>query len=302
MTLGIFVPFYGDPEMLRSTVFSVLAQVDTNWKLTVVDDAYPGCEVADFFAGLDDSRVTYLRNASNLGANANFRRCLELAEDELIVVLGADDVLHPNYVSTVLSAHRAYPSAAIIQPGVQIIDENGLVVHPLLDSVKRRLARPRVTGTQLLSGQLLATSLLRGNWTYFPSLVFLREPMTAIGFRPGLNVVQDLAMLIDLVASGESLLVEPTVCFSYRRHSGSDSSVRALEGTRFIEERQYFREAGKQMRARGWRRAARVARRHFLSRCNALMVVPAAVKAKNHVGIRNLIGHVAGFPMQRHVQ
>ena len=41
MPLDIFVPFWGDPAMLRETVESVLAQSNDQWLLTVVDDAYP---------------------------------------------------------------------------------------------------------------------------------------------------------------------------------------------------------------------------------------------------------------------
>lgn len=299
MPLGIFVPFYGDPEMLRSTVMSVLAQEDPDWTLTVVDDGYPGTEVTAFFAGLTDPRVTYLRNATNLGANGNFRRCIELATTELIVLLGADDILLPNYVSTVLAAHRDFPQAAIIQPGVRIIDEKARVVQTLMDTVKRRWARPSVRGRRLLAGEELATSLLRGNWLYFPSLVFKREPMVAIGFRPGLNVVQDLALVIDLVAAGHCLLLDSTICFSYRRHSGSDSSWRALEGTRFVEERRYFRQAGEELLMLGWRRAAAAGRHHWLSRANAMLVLPKAIRAGNRDGVRNLIGHVTGNPVER---
>ncbi len=283
--------------MLRSTVRSVLAQDDPNWTLTVVDDGYPDDTIPQYFADLTDDRVTYLRNEKNLGANGNYRHCVDLATQELIVLLGADDELLPNYVRTVLTAHQAFPQAAVIQPGVQVINESGKVVTTLLDTTKERLAKPSVRGRRLLAGEELAVSLLRGNWLYFPSLVFKREPMTAIGFQHGLNVVQDLAMVIDLVAAGHSLLLDDTRCFSYRRHSGSDSSWRALEGTRFIEEREYFRRAADQLEVLGWRRAAAAGRHHFLSRANAFTVLPKAIKAKHKAGIRNLVGHIVGRPV-----
>ena len=41
MTVDIFIPFWGDPELLHATVRSVLAQDDDDWRLTVVDDCYP---------------------------------------------------------------------------------------------------------------------------------------------------------------------------------------------------------------------------------------------------------------------
>ncbi len=80
----------------------------------------------------------------------------------------------------------------------------------------------------------MAVSLLRGNWTYFPSLARRAEFVNSIGFRSDQDVVQDLALLVDGAA------YEPEVTFHYRRHSVRDSIVRALDGTRFDEERRFF--------------------------------------------------------------
>ncbi len=294
MPVEIFVPFYGDPSLLYGAVASVLAQDHPDWTLTVVDDGYPDESVGTFFAALTDHRVRYLRNEVNLGANGNYRRCVSLAGAELLVILGADDELMPNYVRTVLAAHLEFPGAAVIQPGVVVIDEAGRPRTNLLDSVKRRL-RPVVVGRREFGGQRLATSLLRGNWLYFPSLAFARVPMTEVGFREGLNVVQDLALVIDLVAGGHHLVVDATTCFRYRRHSASDSSWRALDGSRFVEETTYFQQAAAQMAALGWTRAARAARRHWLSRANALTQLPKAIRAGQRAGAATLARQVVGF-------
>ena len=65
-------------------------------------------------------------------------------------------------------------------------------------------------------------------------------------------------------------MVDPTLAFLYRRHSGSDSSVKALDGRRFDEERALFTAEAQEFTRRGWDRAARAARRHLTSRTNAL--------------------------------
>ena len=289
--LQIIVPFYGDPRLLRRTVASVLDQSDPAWTLTVVDDGYPDSTIAAWFAGLTDARVRYRRNERSLGANGNYRRCLALADEDWLVILGADDELLADYVATIRAATAAHPTAAVVQPGVQVIDSDGTVVRPLLDRIKSRL---RPAGTAVLSGSELATSLLRGNWLYFPALAFRREPAQRIGFRSGLDVVQDLALVLDLVADGGSLVVLDTVCFSYRRHPASDSSGRALDGTRFDEQRRFFRQAADQADALGWSRAARVGRRHLLSRAHALSLLPAAVRARRWRGVSTLSRHVIG--------
>lgn len=294
MRLEFFVPFYGDPGLLRSTVSSVLAQEHPDWSLTVVDDGYPDPAVAEYFAAGPDPRVRYLRNPTNLGANGNYRRCVELATADLVVILGADDELLPNYAATVLRTAGLFPTAVVVQPAVQVIDQHGAPASSLVDTVKQRLLRPRTNHPVLLGGEPLARSLLTGNWLYFPSLAFRREPLQATGFREGLDVVQDLALVIDLLAAGHRLALDPEVCFRYRRHGGSDSSVRAVSGGRFDEERAYFAEAARQMDALGWESAARAARRHLMSRANALLTIPTAMRTRQSAAVRTLTRHALG--------
>ncbi|HUX69722.1 MAG TPA: glycosyltransferase [Cellulomonadaceae bacterium] len=290
MPLDILVPFWGDPGLLRETVASVLAQRSGDWLLTVVDDAYPDPAVADWFAALDDPRVRYVRKPVNEGITANYRTCVSLATQEVVVILGCDDVLLPTYVDVVLAAHAAFPDASVVQPGVQVIDENGVVVAPLADRIKQGVVRPRARAPRLLSGEALATSLLHGDWLYWPSLAFRREVLHETEFRDGMPLIQDLAIVLDIVIGGGSLLLEPTVCFHYRRHRASASSASLLDGTRFAGERDYFRLAAQQVAARGWRRAERAARLHLTSRLHALSLVPRALRTdRRHV--RTLLRH-----------
>ena len=143
----------------------------------------------------------------------------------------------------------------------------------------------------MLRGEDLATGLLRGNWLYFPSICWRAGPLRRTGFRDGLSVVQDLALVLDLVVAGESLLVEPTTCFRYRRHGGSVSSAHAADGRRFDEERRFFLSCADRMSAHGWPRAARAARRHLSSRINALLQLPVALRHRRTDGVRTLARH-----------
>ena len=294
MSLEILVPFWGDPGMLKETVRSVLAQTNDDWILTVVDDAYPDETVAQYFAAIDDPRITYLRNDENIGITENYRRCVGLATQDVVVLLGCDDLLLPRYVEVVLEGHRQFPEVAVIQPGVQVVDENGTVVRTLVDEVKQRVTMPRGRGCRVVRGERLAASLLRADWLYWPSLAFRRETLVHTGFREGLPIIQDLALVIDVVAAGGALLLEPEVCFSYRRHTASASSAKLLDGSRFVGERQYFIMAARQMDELGWDSAARAARRHLTSRLHALTLIPRAVATRNRPAVSVLAKHVFG--------
>jgi GT2 family glycosyltransferase len=297
VTVDVLFPYYGDVAMMKQAVESVLRQNSPDWTLTVIDDGYPDESIPGYFSDLvaRDPRVTYLRNEQNLGANGNYRKALTFVRNELAVVMGADDVMLPNYIETVVAAHERFPTAQIIQPGVVVIDEHDQPAMGLVDRVKRLLA-PRVSGRRLLSGENLAISLMRGNWMYFPSVCWKSDDLVATGFREGLDICQDLALALDLIKAGGAMVIDDTVCFRYRRHRASDSSWRALEGTRFIEERTFFNGMAQEFDAIGWKRAARTARLHLSSRFNAATLLPKAWRNKQHQGVRNLRDHVLARP------
>jgi glycosyltransferase involved in cell wall biosynthesis len=295
-TVDVMLPHYGRLDLVQATIRSVLSQDDPNWRLTILDDTGESADdaLADWCAGLDDKRVHYQLNPRNLGINRNFQQCVDRVEHELAVIIGNDDLMLPGYIGTVRRAHAAYPEVAIIQPGVEVVGADGAPVRSLVDLGKRWVYAPRVSGATVLAGQELAVSLLRGNWLYFPSICWRSEPLRRTGFREGVDVVQDLALVLDLVLDGESLLVEPTTCFRYRRHDASVSSAHAADGRRFAEERAFFLETADRMEARGWPRAAGAARRHLASRINALTRLPAAARHGGLGGVRALARHAFG--------
>jgi glycosyltransferase involved in cell wall biosynthesis len=293
MTLDIMLPYYGDVTLMQAAVRSVIAQSDRDWRLTVVDDGQePG--VPEWFAQLGDDRVRYERNESNLGATRNYQKCLGLAEFEYLVLMGTDDIMLPNYVASLRSVQEEYPGVGMIQPGVEVINGAGQVTSTLADEVKRRLYAPKVDGRVLMGGEELATSLLRGCWFYFPSICWRTDAIRKVNFRDGLDIIQDLALVIDLIQLGEQMAVDSTVCFQYRRHAVSLSATGALAGTRFTEARNYFIDVSAEMRALGWPRAARASRRYLASRLHACSLLPAAIREGNREGIRNLSRHAFG--------
>lgn len=290
MTVDIMLPYYGDVEHMKLAVKSVLAQHRDDWRLHIFDDGYPSPEPERWCGRIDDARVTYQKNDTNLGANGNYRKALGIAKAEIVVIMGADDIMLPNYLDTVLAAFEAFPEADIVQPGVQTIDENGVVNSPLPDAIKRWYA-PKTSTLKLLEGQELATSLLRANWTYFPSLAWKTKTIQRLGFTENLDVVQDLALLLDTAADGGSLVLAPKLSFLYRRHSNSDSSVRALDGRRFDEERRYFRIQSQRFKDLGWKRSSRAASLHLTSRLNAGALIFKALSQGKTDSLPRLIKH-----------
>ncbi|MFJ4016222.1 glycosyltransferase [Microbacterium sp.] len=293
MTYEIFVPFWGDPEQLYETVESVRAQTDPDWRLTVIDDCYPDDSVAAHFDEELDERIIYTRNEHNIGITENFRESVRRASGDFVTILGCDDLLHPNYVAVVRAAARAVPHADVIQPGVQVIDERGAVVLPLVDRIKQRLLTPKGQGITVFNGPDMATTLIRGNWLYWPSLSLRVETLRRIDFTDDLAVIQDLALLMDIAFDGGTLAYTPPLAFSYRRHLASASQKTLLDGSRFLDERRYYRIARRSAAARGWSRTARTARVRLMSRLHGIAALPLVLRHGTARGVRSALAHVA---------
>ena len=290
LKIDVLFPYYGDVEMMKKAVNSVRKQTYTNWTLKVFDDGYPSDEPEKFFKRLIDeeqsqngqSRIFYEKNEKNLGANGNYRKAMEKASSDYFVMMGADDMMHPNFLSTFVSALEKVGNIDIYQPMVETINENDEVYLPLVDKVKRKVM-PAQGG--VYSGEEIAKSYIHG-WHYFPSIIWNTKSAKLVGFNASYDVVQDVNMGLDIIQSGGKLyFVKENTTFSYRRHSKSDSSVRALDGRRFIEEKNFYNEKEAEFEKLGWKKAAKAARHHYFSRLNALSLLPKALKSpKGNVG------------------
>ena len=295
MTLEIMMPFYGSPAHFRLAVESVLAQTDEDWRLTIVDDAYPDSSPGEWVAAIDDERVIYLRNEKNLRPSRNYNKCIGLAQEEFVVMMGCDDVMLPNYVSNIKKLISRFPTADVFQPGVRVIDNNDTVTRPLGDRVKGWY-RFRGSAARVMSGEAFATSILRGNWTYFPSLAWRTARLREFGFRNDLDIVQDLAMLMEIAKAGGSIVIDNDVAFHYRRHRRSASAIAGADGSKFAQESTLFAESTTACRSLGWNKAARVSQRHLSSILHAITELPGAIATGNSIGRRALTRHILRRP------
>jgi len=285
----IALPFYGDVGFLKEAVASVIAQTDPNWHLLVVDDGYPDETLPAWFAGLNDSRISYLRNVENLGANGNFQKCLNLVKSEFCVVMGADDILEPDFIEVVTNTILKYPEASIIHPGIKIVDEENNITSTRSEVIKLKI-RNSIESKQILHGEALATSLMKGNWMYFPAITWRTRIIQEIGFRSGFNVCQDLGLAMDLIMQGGKMVLIDDEIFRYRRHVSSDSSIKAINGERFIDEKNFFKVMNTDLKSLGWNKAARAARLHLTSRLHAASLIPACIRRGKNPW--NLVKHL----------
>ncbi len=123
--VSIAIPAY-KRRWLKEAIESALSQDYDNIELIIVDDHSPQNlkEVVEPY--LLDKRVSYFYNETNIGKESvvnNWNRCLEYVRGEFFVLLCDDDVLMPDFVSTLLKLAVKYPQCNVFHGRRILYDE-----------------------------------------------------------------------------------------------------------------------------------------------------------------------------------
>lgn len=258
MAITFAIPFYTGIPYLARALQSIVAQEDTRWEAVVCDDG-PEEGIEEIVRSFGEGRVRYVRNPTNLGMAANFNRCIDVAETELVTVLHGDDELMPSYVATMLAAAERHPEAAALFCRAEIIDEHGTPRFSLTDVVKEVLINPGPRQELRLAGEPGVRALLKGNFIMAPTLCFRKSVLGARRFPLGYKFVMDWELTTRLLLDGDVLVGLPERCYRYRRHEENATSKYTRTQLRFREESEYYDRMRTKAAERGWDACVRLA-------------------------------------------
>lgn len=151
-------------EHIRAAVESVITQTEGNWTLLINDDASQregtASHVQDY---LSDPRITFCRNAKNLGIGGNWNQCLKIAfetqpptplsplssgeggrggevmqkgQSEFIAFLFHDDLWEPTYLAKMIGALDRNPSAGFAAAHHTYMKEGNVPAAPFYDALR----------------------------------------------------------------------------------------------------------------------------------------------------------------------
>ncbi len=106
------MPTYNSASTLLESVRSVLAQSMSNLELIVCDDASED-DTPNILRAVNDPRLKYIRNQSNLGPGLSRDRAIEQACATWIAVIDADDVWLPERLERLLEVASVAPDRLI---------------------------------------------------------------------------------------------------------------------------------------------------------------------------------------------
>lgn len=264
----ITIPFYANLAYLDAALRSLVSQTDDEWTAIVVDDASAELGARRMVAELDDDRIRYVRNDTNLGIAANFDRCLELGSEaaEIVTIFHADDLLEPGFVAAVRSAHRTFPAAACVATRVTVIDADGRQKRTLADVVKNALWPRRLPF--VLEGDRGLARVMHGLFFYCPAVSYRVDLLPPLHFDRRWRQVMDLDLFARVLLAGGTIALVPEREYRFRRHDASASAQNWRSFVRATEETEVIGEIVGAARRQQWSRTVRAGRLRLTVRLN----------------------------------
>lgn len=115
--LSIAIPTHNRNKQLFQTLSELLPQVTSKCEVVIIDNFSPipvADTVAHLVAHYPNVQINIIRNRSNIGANANISRCVELANGKYVWVLSDDDHVLPDALRIIFSVLNDFPDLAFV--------------------------------------------------------------------------------------------------------------------------------------------------------------------------------------------
>jgi glycosyltransferase involved in cell wall biosynthesis len=253
--------------------------------LTIVDDSGGKDPLVLSPEVVRDARIDIVVNDRNFGLGKSWNTGLEsmksLHNPDVVAVIHADDELEPNYVSTVLDAHKANPDAFAVHTEVRIIDEYGSFRFSFPDFIKG-IVRPGSSRDEVVSrGDAGLSQILRGNFVFCPTLSFKTSMCDYPMFDEEWNMAIDLDLISRSLLSGKTIVGVGDKVYRYRRHGGNLTSRLNKSTERFSEEIKFYAQISKTCKNQGFSSSARVARRMWIVKFHILYQIAKSVLTGN---------------------
>lgn len=219
--VSVIVANYNGAAHLRAALRSVLDQTLTSLEVLVVDDASSDGSVREIRAiAAEDRRVRLFTQLKNAGPGAARNLALAQARGRWLAVFDSDDLMAPDRLERLVE--RA------LRDGAQIVADD-LQVFSEADPVGRSfLGSEREARWVDLAG-FIGTSRM---YARTPNLGYLKPLISSdlvtrcrARYREDLRIGEDYDFMLQLLASGARVRIEPAPLYRYRKHASSISHV-----------------------------------------------------------------------------
>jgi len=200
--VSVCIPSFNKAEYLGDTIESILCQTYRNFQILVVDNCSTD-HTHEMIQSKYRQKLLYYQNHRNIGATANFNRCISLAQNDLLMILPADDTLLPRFLETTVEWMVKHPSAGIVATNRYYMDKHSTI---------RKIDEAFFPGTSVLSREYTIKRILERDGRGVTMPLFRKSCLQAIsGFRSDIFFGDvftwfQIGALFDIVYINEPLL------------------------------------------------------------------------------------------------
>jgi len=245
--VSIVIPAFNAEDFLEAAVESVIAQIPTEWDLTIVNDGSVDStpSLADALA-TRDSRIRVIHQPNRgLALSRNYGLAASDPAHEFVLFLDADDQLQPGAFDALLKLAHEHPESAACHGAARRVDASG---RPL-ESSGNGATRMALTGRRAMpageDGPTTRQMLVVQNCILSAGSVLVRkDALDRIGaFDAAISETSDHDLWYRLSDLGP-LEFTPQVVLSYQvREASMSSHHRLMRRSSLSMRRRWFRQA-----------------------------------------------------------
>jgi glycosyltransferase involved in cell wall biosynthesis len=212
-SFSIIIPFKTGKAYLMECLQSALAQDYTDFNIIILADNTSNNDGSlDAISLLNDARISVINSDANLNILENWNRIKQIKRLEYMTILGYDDILNPDFLTTIIGLIKEHPTASLYHTHFHYISATAEQIKPCLPLTKK-----------LSADNYLELSLQDKVSVMATGYVFKSKDYDAVGgipiHYPNL-IYADLFLWIEL-SKIAYLAVSPEYCFSFRIHNST---------------------------------------------------------------------------------
>lgn len=223
----IAIPTYNRSELLKVSLKSVLVQDYPDFQVLILDNASTD-DTEAVVRSFTDSRITYTRSETNIGAFRNWSRAIELNASPYLSILSDDDILLPGFIRESVLALDNHSYAALSSAQAEFIDIDGVPLSVTGMELSDQLPAGLINGLEFIH------QIVDGRkWILRTSAVMFRaSSLKAVGAfdAPHSKYMSDLNLYLRLAAKFDLVFI-PKELAQVRFHHQQDSHAYFYGGT-----------------------------------------------------------------------
>ena len=123
---SVILPVRNGGEYVKLCVESILSQTEQDFNLIILDNCSTDGTL-EWLTSLKSEKILIYPSAKPLTIEENWGRIVTIPKNEFITLIGHDDILYPDFLSSICDVMNEYPDAGLYHTHFNFIDAEGTI-------------------------------------------------------------------------------------------------------------------------------------------------------------------------------